>query len=82
MRAAKQMFLGVVKEISNLMGEQLYLVPCSYWMYLTPVNNTVECQYNNYLCLDNSFSNANFDKLMAFEKGVEATMRRMKIDNW
>ncbi len=78
MRATKEMFKGVVNDISNLMGEQVYLVPCSYYMYLTPVNNTIECQYNNYLCLDNSFSNANYDKLRAFKKGVEATLRRMQ----
>lgn len=78
MRATKEMFKGVVNDISNLMGEQLYLVPCSYWMYLSPVNSGLECQSNYYLCLDNSFSNANYDKLMAFEKGIQAAFRRMQ----
>ena len=78
MRATKGMFLSVVNDISNLMGEQLYLVPCGYWMYVSPVNNTVECQHNYYLCLDNSFSNANYDKLMVFQKGIQAAFRRMQ----
>ena len=29
MRATKDMFLSAVNDISNLMGEKLYLVPCS-----------------------------------------------------
>lgn len=78
MRATKDMFLSAVNDISNLMGEKLYLVPCSSWMYVSPVKSSVECQFNYYLCMDNSFSNANYDKLMAFEKGVQAAIRRMQ----
>lgn len=74
MRMTKEMFNAVVMEISNYMGKQLYLVPCSNWMYLTSVNNSVECQYNYYLCIDNSYSNANYDKLMAFKAGVKAVL--------
>lgn len=74
MRATKEMFNMVVNEISDYMGKQLYLVPCSYYMYLTPVNSRMDCQFNYYLCIDNSFSNANYDKLMAFKKGVMAVL--------
>lgn len=76
MRATKEMFNAVVRDISNYMGENLYLIPVGYYMYLTPVNSRMECQRVNYLCLDNSYSNANYDKLRAFEKGVMAVLKR------
>ena len=75
MRATKEMFNSVVMDISNYMGENLYLVPVGYYMYLTPVNSRMECQRLNYLCLDNSYSNANYDKLRAFEKRCYGSLK-------
>ena len=74
MRATKEMFNMVVNEISDYMGKQLYLVPCSCYMFLSPVNNVIDCQRNFYLCIGNSISNANFDRLTAFRDGVKAVL--------
>lgn len=73
-RVTKQDFERVVKDISNMLGVQLYLVPASIYMFLTPVNHCIECQSKHYLCLSNHYSYANYDKLIAFEKGVMAVL--------
>lgn len=78
MRATKEMFLSVAKEISNLLGEQLYLVSVSDVLYITPVNNRVSCQSNYYFCFSNTLSKANYDRLIAFKMGLEFALRRMQ----
>ena len=78
MRVTKDMFLSVIKDISIMMGEQLYLVPVYDTLYVTPVNDGVRCQSNYYYCFSNKISNANYEKLVAFKVGVGIALRRMQ----
>ena len=75
-RVTKQDFDSIVGEISNMLGEQLYLIPNVHYMYLTSCTNPCAYPFSYYLQLSMSYSNANYEKLRAFEKGVMAVLNR------
>ena len=78
MRATKEMFMAFVNELSNMVGQQLYLVQCYRMMYVTPVNDSNACDSNYLYCMSNAFTMENYHSLMAFVAGYAAALRRIQ----
>ena len=82
MRATKNMFLEVINNLSNLVGEPLYLFHDNEKMYISPITNCEKNppQNNYYICMPYVFSMENYNRLLAYEAGYAAALRRMQCN--
>lgn len=80
MRMTKAIFQEKVDDLSQVFGTKLYLVEVGYYIFISPTTSQIDSQYNHVFAMSNSYSQANFDKLMAFSNGVEMAAKMLNVN--